>query len=928
MAKKSKNPVKGQSRTPYAWLGAGALTLGVGAGFTGGAGIAYADNTAQAGSASSTTHSASVSPVNRGTAASGSPTNHHSGAAGKKHPTSVDTTSATAVAAVTTTVGGTANRQPPRLPVSATITHPALNSPALPTAPAAAAPRQLVAISTSPVSAASAPTAAVSTAAVAAAAGPGGPVTGPRTGPGSLWEGPLRLMAGFLTILGVHPQRPTPPGNPIGAWMWGWFRGVQTVLGVAPPKAGTATVGPPDPATGTVTGSWNAHEQVGLPLTYKITTNPADGTATVAGNGTFTYTPSATARLKASIGGPTKDTFTVMITDGLAGAYESVSVPISAVNDVPTAPTSATQVKGQNGAVTGTLSSTDPLGLPVTYSLKGNPANGWVAVDVASGQFVYNATSSAQLKASVGGPTTDSFTVTASNGFFSSDVGTITVPIAVVPDVPSVPTLVSQVNGQNGAVSGTVSSTDPLGLPVTYSLKDSPANGWVAVASSTGQFIYNATNLAQLKASVGGPTTDSFTLTASNGTYTSDVATITVPIAAVPDVPTAPTLLAQADGPVGSGVVTGTVTATDPAGSPLTFNKGTGPQYGVVTVTSSGGFTYTATQAAQIASVTGGPTTDSFTVTASNGTYTGTAGTITVTIPAPAPNTVISTITAGKYASGVAFSPNGSTAYVANEGDNTVSVINTANQAVTTVPVGNGPLRVAFSPDGTAAYVTDFFGGAVSVINTATHAVTTIPVGVNPTGVVFSPNGNTAYVASKGPGVLSVIDTVTNSVTNIPAGSQPFGVVLSPNGSTAYVTNDLSSGTVSVIDLATKQITATIGVGSFPKGITLSPDGSTAYVANLAGNTVSVINTATHAVTTVTVGAGPSMVAVSPDGTTAYVTNQNSGTLSVIDTATDTVITTVPVGTNPVGVAFSPNGGIAYVTNVGSGTVSVVYTGH
>jgi YVTN family beta-propeller protein/VCBS repeat-containing protein len=630
-------------------------------------------------------------------------------------------------------------------------------------------------------------------------------------------------MAGLLTFLGVHPQHPTPPGNPVGAWAWGWFRGVQTFLGVAPPKAGTPTVGPPDPATGTVTGSWNAHEQVGLPLTYTVSTDPANGTATVAGDGTFTYTPTETARLQASVGGPTADAFTVTIGDGLASTYESVSVAISVVADTPSAPSSATQVNGQNGAVSGTVSSTDPLDLPVTYVLKGNPVNGAVAV-TSSGQFVYTATNLAQLKASVGGPTTDSFTVTASNGTFTSDAGTITVPIQALPDVPSAPTSATQVNGQNGAVSGTVSSTDP-------------------------------------------------------------------------------------------------------AGSPLTFSKVTGPQYGMVTVTPSGGYTYTATQAAQIASVTGGPTTDSFTVVASNGTYASGAGTITVTIPAPAPNTIIATITAGTNASGIAFSPNGSKAYVANETDNTVSVINTATNAVTTVPVGNGPLRVAVSPDGTAAYVTDFFGGTVSVINTATNAVTTIPVGANPTGVVFSPNGNTAYVASRGTGVLSVINTVTNSVTNISVGSQPFGVALSPNGSTAYVTNDLSSGTVSVVDLATKQITATVGVGSFPKGIAVSPDGSTAYVANLASSSVSVINTATHAVTNITVGTGPSGVAVSPDGSTAYVTNQNSGTVSVIDTATKTVITTFPVGTNSVGVAFSPNGNIAYVTNAGAGTVSVIYTG-
>jgi YVTN family beta-propeller protein len=62
-------------------------------------------------------------------------------------------------------------------------------------------------------------------------------------------------------------------------------------------------------------------------------------------------------------------------------------------------------------------------------------------------------------------------------------------------------------------------------------------------------------------------------------------------------------------------------------------------------------------------------------------------------------------------------------AYVANSGDNTVSVINTAtNTVVATIPVGPAganPFGVAFTPDGTLAYVTNGSNN-VSVIATAT----------------------------------------------------------------------------------------------------------------------------------------------------------------------------------------------------------------
>jgi len=87
-----------------------------------------------------------------------------------------------------------------------------------------------------------------------------------------------------------------------------------------------------------------------------------------------------------------------------------------------------------------------------------------------------------------------------------------------------------------------------------------------------------------------------------------------------------------------------------------------------------------------------------------------------------------------------------------------------------------------------------------------------------------------------------VIDTATNQVTaTIGVGGRPMGVAVSPDGTRVYVTN-LFSHTVSVVDTATNQVTATIGAGSDPQGVAVSPDGTHLYVANyMARGTVSVI---------------------------------------------------------------------------------------
>ena len=80
----------------------------------------------------------------------------------------------------------------------------------------------------------------------------------------------------------------------------------------------------------------------------------------------------------------------------------------------------------------------------------------------------------------------------------------------------------------------------------------------------------------------------------------------------------------------------------------------------------------------------------------------------------------------------------------------------------------------------------------------------------------------------------------------------------------------------------------------------ITPDGKRAYVANPGDGTVSVITTATGAVSApITVGNRPYAVAITPDGKHAYVTNDGDGTVSVITTATGAVSAPITVGNDP-----------------------------
>lgn len=107
------------------------------------------------------------------------------------------------------------------------------------------------------------------------------------------------------------------------------------------------------------------------------------------------------------------------------------------------------------------------------------------------------------------------------------------------------------------------------------------------------------------------------------------------------------------------------------------------------------------------------------------------------------------------------------TAYVTNEGSGTVTPINTAtNTPGTPIAVGHQPTGIAITPNGTTAYVAYQSGGTlkgmVTPINTATGTPgTPITVGNDPVAIAITPNGATAYVVNFYSGTVTPISTAT-----------------------------------------------------------------------------------------------------------------------------------------------------------------------
>jgi YVTN family beta-propeller protein len=79
---------------------------------------------------------------------------------------------------------------------------------------------------------------------------------------------------------------------------------------------------------------------------------------------------------------------------------------------------------------------------------------------------------------------------------------------------------------------------------------------------------------------------------------------------------------------------------------------------------------------------------------------------------------VIATIAVGRFPQHAAWSADGRFAYITNNQDNTVSVIDAATFTVTaTIPTGGSPTSLAVLPDGRKGYVCNLDDGTLTVLN-------------------------------------------------------------------------------------------------------------------------------------------------------------------------------------------------------------------
>lgn len=296
-----------------------------------------------------------------------------------------------------------------------------------------------------------------------------------------------------------------------------------------------------------------------------------------------------------------------------------------------------------------------------------------------------------------------------------------------------------------------------------------------------------------------------------------------------------------------------------------------------------------------------------------------------------APNPAVSptnTIGVGATPYTTAFSPDGSTAYVADFGSKSVSVINVATgTVVATIPTAGQPESVSVSPDGSKLLIVNYTGG-VQILSTATLSTATKITASGVYAGAWSADSSTVYLLgySSSGSVLYTANAATGTIgPSIKLASLGPSESLELLADGRLVASGSSSSNVYVVSPATGAI-QTIATGSANGAGSVAADGDVLWIATSGGsnNLIEFDLTVNKVVgkwsTGVTTQAGS---ALSTDGRWLYLVDSSSNAVVVFDTSSGSVVATVPVGKSPRGISVGADGRV-YVTNSAGGTVTVL----
>jgi PQQ-dependent catabolism-associated beta-propeller protein len=278
---------------------------------------------------------------------------------------------------------------------------------------------------------------------------------------------------------------------------------------------------------------------------------------------------------------------------------------------------------------------------------------------------------------------------------------------------------------------------------------------------------------------------------------------------------------------------------------------------------------------------------------------------------------VVRTFDVGQRPRGIIMNKDYSKFFICTSDDDTVEIYDAKTEKkIGELPSGKDPEQFALHPDNRHLYIANEDDALTTVVDVETGTVVAqIDVGVEPEGMAVSHNGKMAITTSETTNMVHWIDTETHELfDNTLIDQRPRFAEFEKDDSLLWVSSEIG-GTVSVINVADRTIAKKISFAIKgihkdriqPVGLRLSADGQYAYVGLGPANHVAVINRKTFEVEKyILVGRRVWFLAFTPDEKTLLTSNGISGDVSFIDVASQKAIKSVKVGRYPWGIAIKP----------------------
>ncbi len=273
------------------------------------------------------------------------------------------------------------------------------------------------------------------------------------------------------------------------------------------------------------------------------------------------------------------------------------------------------------------------------------------------------------------------------------------------------------------------------------------------------------------------------------------------------------------------------------------------------------------------------------------------------------------------------------TLLVANNGENTVALMDDATGAVlTTLPTGEGPHEVAVSPDGRFAYIADSGaptkpGNTVTVINLVKREVAgRFSLGEHqPHDLRASADGKRLWAACAPTQSVVEVDTATGAITRTWKTGVEGGWMLTASSDDRFVfVAHLEGGGLSLIDLSSGKVTHAVTPRG-EMGFDVAPAGREVWAANSENSQISVVDARTSKVLSTFPSGGQSPVRLkfTRDGKLVLVPTGDKK-LVILSAAGRTIVATVELEFRPKVIAVSGDGKYAYLGHPSEDRVSVV----